>query len=478
MSLFDRFKTEWVRPSLFFGNNRLSLIGGALTTASGMVLVGFWVVSFFGHGGSSNPYLGIVVDFLLPLLLALGLFLIPIGIWTRQRHLKSKGQLPTIYPKVDFGDPAFRHAAGFVVVATFINFVIVGTATYRGVAFMDTRSFCGQSCHVMAPEWAAYQVSAHQGVPCTDCHVASGIGGYAAAKMNGTRQLFEVLTHTYPRPILAADKVPAARLTCLNCHLSAAYIGDRLVIKTSFSDDEKNSKTYTMVLLHVGGRDPFMHLSGIHGAHLGRVDYIATDSTRQTIPWVSRVSDDGPSKEFAAAGEKAPVRAEKRTMDCIDCHNRPAHSFDTPEGALDRDMAAGTPSPSLPFVHKEGLALIEAEYPSQEEATARIAKGLENFYRSQYPDVWRGHRAEVDQGAKALAAIYSQNVFPVMKVGWGTHTNNLGHTEALTGGCFRCHDGSHSAKDGSSITNDCSVCHNLIAVGQANPKQLADLGLE
>jgi len=70
--------------------------------------------------------------------------------------------------------------------------------------------------------------------------------------------------------------------------------------------------------------------------------------------------------------------------------------------------------------------------------------------------------------AKALSTVYSQNVFPFMKVTWGTHPNNLGHNDYP--GCFRCHDGSHNTKDGSkSIDNDCTVCHNLLAVDEANP---------
>jgi uncharacterized CHY-type Zn-finger protein len=65
-----------------------------------------------------------------------------------------------------------------------------------------------------------------------------------------------------------------------------------------------------------------------------------------------------------------------------------------------------------------------------------------------------------------------------MKVAWGTHPNNVGHTDYT--GCFRCHDGNHnSVKDATkSITNDCSVCHNLLAVDETNPKQLADLGMQ
>jgi hypothetical protein len=45
-------------------------------------------------------------------------------------------------------------------------------------------------------------------------------------------------------------------------------------------------------------------------------------------------------------------------------------------------------------------------------------------------------------------------------------------------GCFRCHDGDHNAKDGKSITQDCAVCHNLLAVDEAKPKALTDLGIQ
>lgn len=470
------FKENWLQPFLFLGRNHLSLLGGAITSASALVLIGFWVVDVIGHGGSDNPYIGIIVYLCLPALFLLGLFLIPIGIWLRRRHLAAKGKLPSVYPKVDFSDPVFRHALDFVVIATFINFVIVGTASYRGVAYMDTPSFCGQSCHVMTPEWEAYRVSSHADVACTECHVAAGIPGYVHAKVNGTRQLFMVILHDYPRPVRADDKVPPASTTCVNCHNPDAYIGDKLIVKTSYGDDEKNTMTRTLVLLHVGGRDQLGRLSGIHGAHLGHIEYIATDSTHQSIPWVSKTNDDGSVTEFVSSDLKGPITGKKHIMDCIDCHNRPAHSFDTPEDALNKDMALGSPSSSLPFVHKEGLALIKADYSSQPDAASKITSGLDDFYRSQYSQVWSGQRAQIDQAAKTLVSIYSNNVFPFMKVTWGTHPDNIDHNAYP--GCFRCHDGSHNAKNGSSINNDCSICHNLLAVDEANPKQLTDLGMQ
>ncbi len=79
---------------------------------------------------------------------------------------------------------------------------------------MDKPSFCGQSCHVMAPEWTAYQVSSHAHVACTECHVVSGVSGYIDAKLNGSRQLIHLALGNYSRPIMADGKVPAANSTC------------------------------------------------------------------------------------------------------------------------------------------------------------------------------------------------------------------------------------------------------------------------
>ena len=289
--------------------------------------------------------------------------------------------------------------------------------------------------------------------------------------------MFMVMANSYPRPIMSGDKLPPALETCVNCHNPNRFIGDKLVVRTLYGDDEKNSMTRTMVMVHVGGRDSFSQLSGIHGAHLGHIEYIATDSTHQTIPWVGKTNGDGSVTEFISSDAKGPVTGQKHVMDCIDCHNRAAHSFDTPEDALNKDMAQGSPSSSLPFVHKQGLALVKAAYGSQQEAESKIVAGLESFYQTQYPAVYSSQRPSIDQAAKTLAVIYSRNVFPFMKVTWGTHPNNIGHNDYP--GCFRCHDGSHSTKDAKkSITNDCGACHNLLAVGEANPKQLADLGIQ
>jgi nitrate/TMAO reductase-like tetraheme cytochrome c subunit len=477
MSLFRRLKENWLQPFFFFGNNPISLIGGALTTASGAVLVGFWIVSSVGHAGPTNPYVGIVLDLFLPGLFILGLAIIPVGIVLRRKSLIAAGQMPATYPQIDLQNPAFRHGIEVVLFATFANFIIVGTASYRGVAYMDSPHFCGQSCHVMAPQWAAYQESPHSHVDCVQCHVGSGMKSYIHAKVNGTKQLVEVTFHTWPTPIRASlNALRPARETCEQCHTPAKFIGEKLLVKTTFGDDEKNSMTRTVLVLHLGGIDSVSHRTGIHGHHLNNFEYVATDNEAQTILAVTATNPDGSKSEYISSDVKGPIKGITRTMDCMDCHNQATHVFQTPQEAIDEAMLDGTPSPDLPFVHKEGLQLIQATYASQAEAGQKITAGFDDFYQKQYPDIWNAQRPKVDAAAKRLVSIYDRNVFPDMKVTWGTYPNNIGHMAYP--GCFRCHDGSHTTKDGKTLSNDCSLCHNILATDETHPAVLNDLQLQ
>jgi len=157
--------------------------------------------------------------------------------------------VPSFFPEVSLKDPMFRHALDIAVVATFINFIIVGTAAYRGIAYMDTVSFCGASCHVMAPEHVAYRVSSHSNVACTDCHVAPTAAAYVHAKVDGTVQLLMVVAQNYPRPIMAVNKIPAASTTCVHCHSPGRFFGDKIVITNGYADDKSNTKTSSVTLM-------------------------------------------------------------------------------------------------------------------------------------------------------------------------------------------------------------------------------------
>jgi nitrate/TMAO reductase-like tetraheme cytochrome c subunit len=472
----QRFRENWVRPALFFGNNPISLAGGAITSAAGVTMIGYWLVELFGRP-NDNPYLGIIFFLILPAIFVLGLLLIPVGVFLRRKKLQQAGQIPAEFPKIDLNDRMFRHGLDIVLVATIVNLLVVSMASYRGAAYMDSPQFCGQSCHVMHPEYSAYKVSAHSHVDCVACHIGTGAESYFKAKVNGTKQLVEVSFNRYPKPIPSpVMNLRPAREICEGCHTPAKFVGEKLLVKSNFADDEKNTETQSVVLLHLGGIDSLSHLTGIHGVHLGHIEYIATDPTRTTIPWVERTYADGSKTAFATSSLKGAVpQGERRVMDCIDCHNRAAHTMQTAEDALNRAMAEGAISPELPWVHKEGLTLLKADYKTEDEARQKIQEGLTQFYRNEHPEVLVQHPDLVKTAGAGLVQVFTTNVFPDMKVTWGTHPNHIGHMSYP--GCFRCHDGDHVAQNGKSLTQDCAVCHNLLAVDEAKPKVLSDLGI-
>jgi NapC/NirT cytochrome c family, N-terminal region len=473
---------DFGRVVFYLGSNGLTLLGAVITTSTGFTLVAFWLLELT-TGRPLHPYAGIALVLILPGLFVLGLLLMPLGALLRRRRLRAKGQLPTVWPHVNLQAPAVRNAIVLVAGATVVNVLMLGTATYRGVEYMDSNQFCGLTCHtVMAPEYGAFLDSPHSRVGCVQCHIGPGAGWFVQSKLSGVRQVFAVALGTYSRPIPSpVHQLRPARETCEQCHWPQRFSGDKLVVRTKFADDESSSPSTTVLVLKIGGRGGSSAV-GIHGRHLNaeeRISYVATDDRRQVIPKVTYREDDGTLVDYVSEDVKVSAadlaKGEVRKMDCIDCHNRPSHAFELPERAVDRAIEQGRVSRELPYIKKKAVELLRAEYPDRVSAERQIGDGLAAFYRASYPEVYRRHRALLEDTAREVKAIYLRNVYPDMKLGWGAHPNHIGHEDSL--GCFRCHDESHKASSGKTITQDCNACHTILAQDETDPKILADLGL-
>jgi len=66
-----------------------------------------------------------------------------------------------------------------------------------------------------------------------------------------------------------------------------------------------------------------------------------------------------------------------------------------------------------------------------------------------------------------LKSTYSLTRFPLQKLDWKTHPNNIGHKDSA--GCFRCHDGKHLNANQEAIPLECNQCHSIPIV--ADPSQ-------
>ncbi|MGC9971978.1 MAG: cytochrome C [Bryobacteraceae bacterium] len=461
-----------ISPLIHLSSNWVSRVGVVLVTSA----VVFWFFFFptSVRGAGAHPYLGILEFLIIPSVFFAGLGIIPIGMWLRVRRERRSGAYPSSIPPLTLRSTELRHLLIFVGITTVANMILGSLFTYQAVGYMDGVTFCGETCHkVMHPEFAAYQNSPHSRVECVACHIGPGASWFVRSKLAGVGQVFAVTFNTYPRPIpTPVRNLRPARETCESCHWPQKFGEDRLRVIYNYADDEKNTLTKTVLLMRIGGG----HGSpGIHGAHLGpgvTIHYSPDDESRQTIPRVeyqNRVTGRRTVFVAAPANPDALKKLPTRLMDCMDCHNRPTHTLELPERAVNKALASGAISPSLPFAKKRGVELLKKSYASQEEAARAIPAALQQLYNGSQP-------AEVARAAQALVAIYSRNVFPEMKVTWGTYPNNVGHTDFP--GCFRCHDDNHSAADGKKIVQDCNTCHQLLTMDDPAPKILTDLGLQ
>jgi hypothetical protein len=166
--------------------------------------------------------------------------------------------------------------------------------------------------------------------------------------------------------------------------------------------------------------------------------------------------------EFRVEGvsDEELARGQRRTMDCVDCHNRPTHRFEASPGrAVDAAFTAGVLPVDLPYLRREAVATLGQDYPDASTAQRRIAEDLQRFYAQEYPELVGGQDPRVGRAIEGVQRIYAHNVFPAMRLTWGTHPNHLGHTDFP--GCFRCHGGEHVSRDGLTIRQDCDICHSF-----------------
>lgn len=437
----------------------VAAFGTALTTLSAVLFVLLWVAESAGWLG--NPYLGLLTFVLLPALFLAGLLCIPLGAWLARRR-ERRGLPALVWPTLDLKDARVRGLVLLFGIATIVNVLLVTVAGVQAVHYMDSPQFCGQVCHTpMEPHFVQWQRGpAHTKVACASCHIGTGASGFVAAKARGTAQLWQVLTGSYPRPVPTpvAHRPPAAE-TCGKCHEPTRWFGERRRLFTDFGDDEANTPTQALLTLHVGGTAADGRASGFHW-HASpdiEIDYVATDASRETIPWVRVRRRGGETKEYAVEGFDAASRGQERRMDCVDCHSKVAHPFAaSAERVVDRALADGRLDARLPYLRREAVRLLKVDYLSRDEARSAIARGLEQFYAGQ--DAAAGiDSTAVASAAGVLADLHGANVFPAMRVTFGTYVGNGGHTDAA--GCFRCHDDEHVARDGSVIAQDCETCH-------------------
>jgi nitrate/TMAO reductase-like tetraheme cytochrome c subunit len=415
-------------------------------------------------GYLNNPYLGLLLFVAVPAAFVAGLLLIPLGLQLESRRRRRvPGEPPQDWPVLDLRVARQRRWVALFVLLTTVNLVLLSMASYGAVHYMESTEFCGRVCHTtMEPQFMAHQAGPHARVACVSCHVGPGVGALVESKMAGTRQLWLVVTRNVPTPVPSpVHTMRPARDTCEQCHWPEKFDGDEVRVIREYADDEQNTESVTNLTLFVGGGSSALGVgTGIHWhMHLNNeIEYITTDEKRQVIPYVRLRDRTGTVHEYILEGTTPEQLAagERRRMDCMDCHNRPAHTFfATPGRAVNEAMAQGRIPRDLPFARREAVAAVSASYPDKAAALQAIAERLREHYRAFRSVDTR----KVELAIAGTQDVWARNVFPAMNVTWGIYPNQIGHDSAP--GCFRCHDDNHKAKDGRVIRQDCDLCHSM-----------------
>lgn len=458
------------RPALL--RNWVSLSG--LVIGIGSLFSFLFLLVLNTLSGGSNPYVGILTFVVAPGFLIFGLVLAGIGAWRARRKIgHTQGVWPSMV--IDFSNPRDRRRMGYFLAGAVLFLLLSAVGSYHTYHFSESVTFCGQACHtVMKPEFVTYQHGSHARVACVECHIGSGATWFVKSKLSGTYQLYAVAFNKYPRPVPTPIKnLRPAQETCEQCHWPEKFVGNLDRTYDYFLGDETNTPFSVRMTIKVGGGDPTHgQVGGIHW-HMNvanKVEYYASDESRQTIPWVRVTNPQGVVTEYRVPNFTNQVASSLiRRMDCMDCHNRPAHTYETPNAAVNLAISLGKIDRALPWAKTNAVFVLTQSYTNESQALQTIATHMADQYpAARFPEA----QASVRRSIQAVQQIYTNNFFPEMNASWDKYPNNIGHKDWL--GCFRCHDGRHKTLDGQrTITaNDCNACHTILAQGSGEEMNL------
>ena len=448
----------------------LAAVGGALFSA-GIFL--FLILLVYDLTSSvDNPYRSLVTFIIAPFIITAGFLIFMLSVWVQVRAARKRGETVKFSLSIDPTDPGYmKNLWRFLGLSAVLIFLVIYSGT-RAYDATDSVAFCGETCHVvMEPQNVTYHNSAHAKVPCVECHIGPGASFYVRSKMDGIRQLFATALDTYSRPIeTPVHNLRPAQETCEECHWPRQFYGEKMVTHTYYRTDEDNSPWTVKLLVKIGGGNPRTGiLEGIHWHMIGTntIEYVAVDEKRQDIVWVRLVSSEGDTVIYRDPEADSPdfenPETEVRKFDCMDCHNRPSHSFLPPAKGLNLALSTRQISPELKYIRQVGLDLLNDEYSTREEANQAIRTKLPEYYRENHSDLSGNNGEDIEQAVNVLLKVYNENFFPEMKTDYRVRENNLSHF--VNDGCFRCHDGVMENEQGQTLSHDCSTCHLIVSQG-------------
>jgi nitrate/TMAO reductase-like tetraheme cytochrome c subunit len=462
--------------------NWITITGFLLAVNSLIAIILLFLFSLLSS--ESNPYMGLFTFIVSPAFMVLGLLMIPIGIWNKQRKMKGKQPAKQNWPILDMNNKIQRTTIIRISIITFVLLIATAMGSYQAFHYTESVKFCGELCHkVMEPEFIAYQHSSHANVKCVECHVGEGAGWYVKSKLSGLYQVYSVIFKKYSTPIeTPLHNLRPASETCEKCHWPEKFYSQKLRNLRSYVADSGNTEWNTSLLMKIGPQYSAKGLSeGIHW-HINKnvkIEYIAVTSDRESIPWVKYTDlTTGIVKIFMdeenPADKKAIDSLERRTMDCMDCHNRPSHKYLSAPDFIDNAMVSGKIPSGIPFIKMAAMEALKVPYNTKDTAHMEIRNVITAYYKDEQPEVYAKNVNRINKAIGAIISEYDKNVFPFMKVESTRYLDHIGHLES--DGCFRCHSDRHKTATGETISRNCDMCHSFLAQGPTGKIQTVALG--
>ena len=453
--------------------NWVSISGAVLAVFNLAAIFSLVILNWvFNFGGT---YIGLFIYMVLPVFMIFGLMLIPLGMRMYRKEARKAEQLGEVrdWPIINFNNIATRNASFIFIFGTVFLIIISSIGSYEAFHYTESVEFCGKLCHqVMEPEYTTYHGSSHERVACVECHVGSGASWYVKSKMSGLYQVYSVLAKKFPTPIpTPIANLRPARETCEKCHWPEKFYDGKLRVKQSYlADDANTEETISLQVKTSSKMTPAGFQRGIH-QHISpdvRIEYKTTSSNRQVIPWVKYTNvKTGVSEIFTDSENKLSQAKldslETRVMDCLDCHNRPAHNYRTPQSFVDQSLSEGKISKELPGIKQIAMKILYKDYSTKDSAFLAIRNQITEFYKAGNPALLTDKKSDIEAAIVEIQTDYSKNIFPFMKSSWKSYPNNVGHMES--DGCFRCHNDRHATEQGKVISKDCNLCHTILAQG-------------
>ena len=421
----------------------------------------------------SNTNLGLYIYIILPVFLVLGLLLIPLGIIINIRKRKAAGHPNEYWPLVDLNKRQDWATVVKIFLITSIFLVATAMGSYRAYQYTESNEFCGKLCHqVEEPEYITYQHSSHARVSCVGCHVGKGSDWYVKSKLSGLYQVYSVLFNKYPRPILTPiHNMRPVSETCEGCHWPEKFYSRKLHVQRSYLSDSANTEWNISLLMKIGPEfNSKENSEGIHW-HINKnfkIEYASDTRNRERIPWVKLTNlKTGEVKiykdEENPTDEKILASLEKRTMNCMDCHNRASHLFKSAPDYIDNAFVTGLLPKNLPFFKEAAMEALKMPFKDKDAAMHTISETVLKYYKDKHPEVLKSDELRINIAIAAVQEEYKINDFPAMKADAGQYPNHIGHLESE--GCFRCHSDRHKTAKGETISKNCEICHTIIAQG-------------